>query len=128
MALDAVRSLRPGKNLLAVQCRNTEGSQFVDVGLLGRRRDPDRPPSAFSLLGLTTPEEASGRSWSDAYLALTAAYTSGVHTARGRPCGPTRKAPILWAHARSAPPMLPPRSTGAIRSPLLPFLEEGTGT
>ncbi|MGQ9591282.1 MAG: hypothetical protein ACUVYA_13435 [Planctomycetota bacterium] len=33
--------------------------------------------------------------------------------------------PARWASAQSPPPILRPRSTGAIRSPLLELLEEG---
>lgn len=85
----------------------------------------DGPGSAFSLSARANPEEISGRAWTDAYLALTAPRPRSLYgyppALEGDPEGPL----VRWVSAQSPPPMLPPRSTGAVRSPLMALLEGG---
>ncbi|MCE5240040.1 hypothetical protein LLH23_16385 [bacterium] len=132
----AAAALHRGVNTIAVHCHQTVGGQGVSVVLLdlGAVEGPDtirpmrnggpadsRPLRVFSLLGTQTPEAASGRQWSDAYLALTNAY---VNPGQGYLAGhPT---PLVnWVGAQSAPPILPPNSVGATQSRLLGMLDAG---
>ena len=98
------------------------------------RSDPRSSPApdptasqqvAFSLLGWENPEELSGRKWSDAYVALLQArpidWPSLGNPLRAEPDGKY----VHWISAQSAPPMLPPASTGSARSPLLQLLTQG---
>ncbi len=121
---EAVQALRPGLNTVAVHCHQTVGGQGVEVVLLDAGRRPEVPAAAdktaaFSLRGDQTPEPPSGRSWSDAYLALTGAVRSG-ETYLGR-SGPL----VNWVGAQSVPPMLPPYAAGAAKSGLMHMLRQG---
>jgi hypothetical protein len=77
------------------------------------------PKLAFSLLGEQNPERASGRAWSDAYLAFTQPRPLGGYLS-GRP-----NSLVRWISAQSAPPMLPPYHAGAAKSRLITMLAEG---
>jgi len=81
-------------------------------------KQPDKK-SAFSLLATQTPEPASGRGWSDAYLALTQAEPG-----RQSLLGKSNRL-VNWISAQSAPPMLPPYHAGAAKSELITLLEAG---
>ncbi|MBN1417758.1 MAG: hypothetical protein JXP34_03225, partial [Planctomycetes bacterium] len=76
---------------------------------------------SFSLLGRATVEEASGRRWSDAYLALTKAERRGGFL-YGRP-----NRMVNFISAQSEPTMLPPYRAGSTQSGLIPLLESGHG-
>jgi hypothetical protein len=69
------------------------------------------PDKAFSLLATPQEDKKAKRFWSESYLNLT----------RGGP----DKGWLNWISAQSIPPMLPPYSAGATRSPLLKVLEKG---
>jgi len=73
----------------------------------------------FSLLGEPNLEASSGRNWSDAYLALTAAYQEEKHL-KGKP-----GRVVSWISVQSGPAMLPPYHAGAAVSPLMARLAEG---
>jgi Hydrazine synthase alpha subunit middle domain len=83
----------------------------------------DEPPAkdiAFSLLGTQTVENASGRKWSDAYLALT-----GAREQNGFLYGNPEEGVVRWVSSQSVPSMLPPYTAGAAKSPLIAMLEKG---
>ena len=69
------------------------------------------PDKAFSLLATPQEDKKAKRYWSESYLNLT----------RGGP----DKGMLNWISAQSIPPMLPPYSAGATRSPLLKILDKG---
>jgi hypothetical protein len=79
----------------------------------------------FSLEGTATPEGESGRAWSDSYLSLTAAKPFSLYGFPPALCADPEGPFVRWVAAQSGPPMLEPRSTGAVRSPLLDLLEKG---
>lgn len=125
----AIDALRQGTNQIAVHCHQTIGGQGVSVVMLDLGPGPDAghtaagilPLRAFSLLGEQTPEAASGRNWSDAYLALTNAYVDpGQAALAGHP---TQL--VSWVGAQTAPPMLPPYYAGSTQSRLLDMLDQG---
>jgi hypothetical protein len=127
VAENAACTLQPGKNTIAVHCRQTSGGQFVDVSFVdaGPAREPrgpvaKRPESkeevvkaktAFSLLGKNSGFRQGGRLWSDSYLAFTQ---------RGKP-----NRIVNWLNVQSIPPMLPPYFAGAAKSDLLKMHEKG---
>ncbi len=117
---EAARSLRPGPNVLAVHCRSGGGGQFIDAALLDAAPGEAGRERLFSLRGDEVIEAQTGRRWSEAYLSLTGAVT----TERALAANPGRGI-VTWVHAQSAPPMLPPYSTGAARSRLIALLAEG---
>ena len=82
---------------------------------------------AFSLLGVTTVEEQSGRRWSDSYLALTAAKEDFLYGKRHWSILGKSNRLVNWISVQSAPPLLPPYSAGASRSGLVPLLRSGHG-
>jgi hypothetical protein len=77
------------------------------------------PKLAFSLLGEQNAEKASGRAWSDSYLAFTQPRPLGGYLS-GRP-----NSLVRWISAQSAPPMLAPYYAGAAKSRLITMLAEG---
>ncbi len=125
LSQDAADALKAGENSIAVHCRHGAGGQFIDVALMAAEASDASPPSdsapetAFSLLGEQTPEKASGRAWSDSYLALTQPRPLGGYLS-GRP-----NSVVNCISAESVPTMLPPYSAGAAKSGLITMLEEG---
>lgn len=115
----ALKTLRPGKNTLAVSCKQTGGGQFVDVGIIDVKSDetlvatdtnaslPEGIKPAFSLRGRQTLDRGAQRKWSDSYRALANRNVAN------------------WVNIQSAPPMLPPYHAGASQSKLIRMLEEG---
>jgi len=104
-----VREIQPILDRHCVRCHKDRRRPVP--GGLPPSQPASRPTVAFSLLGTQTPEQQSGRKWSDAYLALTQ---------RGRP-----NRLVNWISAQSAPPMLPPYHAGAANSELVTMLEAG---
>jgi len=94
---DELGRVSPGSGTAAPRERST-----VTVGH-GQQVVP-----AFSLHGTMRLDQQSQRLWSDSYRAL----------ADRRVCD--------WISPQSAPPMLPPNTTGAARSRLIAMLDEGT--
>lgn len=119
---EAVAALKSGVNTIAVHCHQTVGGQGIEVVLLDAGPRPvltEGAGKAFSLLGDQTPEPASGRAWSDAYLALTTAQApAGTYAGHSG-------ALVNWVGAQSVPSMLPPYFAGAATSGLLQMLREG---
>lgn len=121
------REIQPILNRHCISCHKVPPGEN-DPPLRGNANLPSKlRDSAFSLLDAEVTEEPSKRRWSRAYLNLTASYRkSGFdnkNSFRGEPEGPF----LHWISAQSAPPMLPPYSTGAAKSRLITLLEQGHG-
>ncbi len=70
-------------------------------------RENDEIVPAFSLRGVQTLDKRAERLWSDSYVALAHRRVAN------------------WMNPQSAPPVQPPYSTGAARSPVIEMLERG---
>jgi len=77
------------------------------------------------LLGTTNLDAVAGRYWSDAYLVLTQARRSGGGEDQGAFLGDCTGRVVDWIGSQSVPEPLPPRFAGAVRSELMPLLENG---
>jgi hypothetical protein len=117
------KEVQPILDKHCIQCHSDRSRRLTLRGVVpvgeGAGGDPKSSGHAFSLLGDPNRDD-SGRAWSDAYLSLTQAEFKDGHF---------RIAPdegiVRWVSAQSAPPMLPPYSAGAARSPLMAMLEKG---
>lgn len=81
---------------------------------------------AFSLLGNAVTEDAvAKRQWSDAYLVLTQAHRQDRDDQPNPFLGNYRGRVVNWIGSQSVPEPLPPYAAGALRSELMPLLDNG---
>jgi hypothetical protein len=134
-----IREVQPILDRHCVRCHDGErsgpgahpGPGAADPGIPHRGVAAGAPEQgarrAFSLLGRQTAEAVSGRSWSDAYLALTSATPLPLSRGGDEPLTGRSGDLVSWIGTQSEPPVLPPYRAGAARSRLLRILEDGHG-
>lgn len=121
----AVCTCQPGKNTIAVSCKQTGGGQNIDVAVMAADESLNKPvktdsenvalaegiKKAFSLKSTGVVDGGAGRVWSHSYLALTQ---------NGNP-----NDIVKWMNVQSIPPMIPPYFAGSTQSKIIKMLEEG---
>ncbi|MBN2272198.1 MAG: hypothetical protein JXN61_16415 [Sedimentisphaerales bacterium] len=109
------REIQPILDRHCIRCHNDRtrrrGLREDLTDLYTDNKTPSGGP-AFSLLDAPNCDNQAGRTWSDAYLALTAG-------------GDPDAGPVRWLNAQSIPPLLPPYYAGSAKSPLIDMLESG---
>lgn len=111
LSKDAAKAIVPGKNIIAVHCKQTSGGQYIDVAVTAVTgvKPVETKEKPFSLLAIGNVDNRAKRIWSDSYLALTQ---------KGKP-----NEIVNWLNVQSPPAMIKPYSVGACKSKLITMLE-----
>ncbi len=125
--------LKPGRNFLAVHCKDSGGGRGIDIGLYTMKPQADvavSPKSTsdekpFSLRGKLVHDLCAKRYWSESYLNLLAAGQENRADRRPEelPFHGHQNRIVNWINVQESPALLTPYKAGAAKSGLFPMFD-----